>query len=101
MRATLVRIGATGAGALFVLGLLAGPSAGATGSAKQNQSEPNGKVTCFQPTGHTQGRSLSDPDGMSNGGADKPSPDCSGGVHLPDRDGKNGCGHHADREDEK
>src|SRR5437773_8757573 len=100
MRGTIVRIGGAGAGALLALGLLAGPSAGATRSANQNQAERSGKVTCFQPTGHTQGRSLSDPDGISNGGADKPGPDCTGGVDSADRDGNNGCGNDADREDD-
>ncbi|HEV3363530.1 MAG TPA: hypothetical protein VG795_05205 [Acidimicrobiia bacterium] len=115
MRATIVRIGATGAGALLVLGLLAGPSAGAPRSDKQsksehskseqskseqNKAERTGKVTCFTPEGKTQGRSFSDPDGMENGGADKPSPGCTGGIDLTDRDGNNGCGNDADREDD-
>ncbi len=111
MRKMIVRIGATGAGALIALGLLAGPSAGADRSAKQtskaeqrkaeqSQAEQSNKVTCFQPEGKTQGRSLSDPDGDSNGGADKPSPDCTGGIDKTDRDGNNGCGNDADREDD-
>jgi hypothetical protein len=93
MRATIVRIGTTGAGALLALGLLAGPSA-ADGSAKQKDADQSGKVTCFQPEGKTQGRSLSDPDG---GEADKPG--CSGGT-AGDKDGNNGCGNDADREDD-
>jgi hypothetical protein len=102
MRGTIVRIGATGACALLALGLLAGPSAGATGSDNQNKAERRAKVTCFDAASadHTQGRSLSDPDGMSNGGADKPGPDCTGGVNKDDRDGNNGCGNDADREDD-
>ncbi|MGH9008242.1 MAG: hypothetical protein ACRDYF_00160 [Acidimicrobiia bacterium] len=100
MRETIVRIGATGAGALLALGLFAGPSAGAPRSEKQSKNEQSNKVTCFHPEGKTQGRSLSDPDGMDNGGADKPSPDCTGGVDLTDRDGNNGCGNDADREDD-
>jgi len=101
MRGTIVRIGATGAGAVLALGLLAGPSAGAPRSDKDKESKPeSNKVTCFQPEGKTQGRSMSDPDGMSNGGADKPSPECTGGIDKTDRDGNNGCGNDADREDD-
>jgi hypothetical protein len=48
--------------------------------------------------GHTQGRSHSDPDGMTNGGPDKPG--CSGGVNALDQDGNNGCGNDLDREDD-
>ena len=100
MRGLIVRIGATGAGALLALGLLAGPSA-AKGSDKQSSAQKareSNKVTCFQPEGKTQGRSLSDPDGDTNGGADKPG--CTGGVDAGDRDGNNGCGNDADREDD-
>ena len=101
MRATIVRIGATGAGALLALGLLAAPPAGAAGSARQNKGEQSGKVTCFNGEGHTQGRSLSDPDGDSNGGADKPG--CTRVAPWnadTDNDGNNGCGNDADREDD-
>ena len=100
MRTVLVRIGATGAGALLALGVLAGPSA-AKGSDKESgvdKARESSKVTCFQPEGQTQGRSLSDPDGDTNGGADKPG--CTGGVDASDRDGNNGCGNDADREDD-
>ena len=105
MRGMIVRVGATGAGALIALGLFAGPSAGADGPDKQSKPEKtkveqSNKVTCFQPEGKTQGRSLSDPDGGTNGGADKPSPGCTGGVNLSDRDGNNGCGNDIDREDD-
>ena len=102
MRTAIVRIGATGAGALLALGLLAGPSA-AKDSEKQSSAEEareSNKVTCFQPEGKTQGRSLSDPDGDENGGADKPDPDCKGGVDPDDRDGNNGCGNDDDGEDD-
>lgn len=102
MRRVIVRIGATGAGALLALGLLAGPSA-AKASDKQSNAEEarkSNKVTCFQPEGSTQGRSLSDPDGDENGGADKPDTDCTGGEDTSDRDGNNGCGNDADREDD-
>jgi hypothetical protein len=47
--------------------------------------------------GHTQGRSTSDPDGMRNGGPDKPG--FRGGFSA-DRDGNNGCGNDDDREDD-
>jgi hypothetical protein len=91
---TTARIGATGAGALLALGLFAAaPPAGATGTHGRNSTD----AACFTATGHTQGRSHSDPDGMSNGGADKPG--CTGGFDA-DRDGNNGCGNDADREDD-
>jgi hypothetical protein len=91
---TTARIGATGAGALLALALFAAaPPAGATGTHGTNSAD----AACFTATGHTQGRSHSDPDGMSNGGADKPG--CTGGFDA-DRDGNNGCGNDADREDD-
>jgi hypothetical protein len=91
---TTARIGATGAGALLALGLFAAaPPAGATGTHGRNSAD----AACFTATGQTQGRSHSDPDGMSNGGADKPG--CTGGFDA-DRDGNNGCGNDADREDD-
>ena len=37
-------------------------------------------------------------DGDTNGGVDKPG--CTGGVDATDRDGNNGCGNDADREDD-
>ena len=101
MRGTIVRIGATGAGALLALGLLAGPSAGAAGSDKADKDEQSAKVACFNAEGNTQGRSLSDPDGMENGGADKPGCTHVGARALDDdQDGNNGCGNDADREDD-
>lgn len=45
----------------------------------------------------TQGRSDSDPDGQTNGGADKPG--CEGGFDLHDQDGNNGCGNDHDFEE--
>ena len=91
---TTARIGATGAGALLALGLFAAaPPAGASGTHGVNSAT----AACFTATGQTQGRSHSDPDGMSNGGADKPG--CTGGFDA-DRDGNNGCGNDADREDD-
>jgi len=104
MRTVIARIGATGAGALLALGLLAGPSAAKDSdqNSSAEKARESNKVTCFQPDGgnNTQGRSLSDPDGDTNGGADKPDPDCTGGVDATDRDGNNGCGNDADREDD-
>jgi len=96
MRTTIARIGATGAGAMLALGLIAAaPPAGASSSG--NHGVNSADSTCFTATGQTQGRSHSDPDGMSNGGADKPG--CTGGLDA-DRDGNNGCGNDADREDD-
>ncbi len=96
MRTTIARIGATGAGAVLALGLfVAAPPAGA--SSAGNHGVNSADSTCFTATGQTQGRSHSDPDGMSNGGADKPG--CTGGIDS-DRDGNNGCGNDADREDD-
>jgi len=95
MRNTIVRVGATGAGVVLALGLLGAP-AGAAGKDEQ-KAEQSSKVICFDPEGKTQGRSLSDPDGTSNGGADKPG--CTGGFDA-DKDGNNGCGNDADREDD-
>jgi hypothetical protein len=110
------------AGALLALGLLvAAPTAGA----KPRSDEPF-KFTCTEeldsstaasatadeelddhPSGKdrmeeaggsgTQGRSNSDPDGMDNGGSDKPG--CRGGYDE-DQDGNNGCGNDDDFEDD-
>ena len=46
----------------------------------------------------TQGKSDSDPDGDSNGGADKP--DCTGVFDDHDQDGNNGCGNDHDFADD-
>lgn len=120
MRTTITRIGAVGAGTVLALGLLAGPPAGASSdhgpkadkTEKAEKAEKRGRAdntekvekvekveraTCLTTEGHTQGRSQSDPDGMSNGGPDKPG--CTGGFD-DDRDGNNGCGNDADREDD-
>ncbi|HEY4410124.1 MAG TPA: hypothetical protein VGO87_09585 [Acidimicrobiia bacterium] len=95
MRITIARIGATGAGAVLALGLVAfTPAAGAT--AGGNHGINSQDSTCFT-AGGPQGKSHSDPDGMSNGGADKPG--CPGGFDA-DQDGNNGCGNDADREDD-
>ncbi len=102
MRRIFVRIGATGAGAVLALGLFAAPPAGADGSSKDKaKAERSGKVTCLDDEGHTQGRSLSDPDEMDNGGADKPG--CTREAPWDediDNDGNNGCGNDDDREDD-
>src|SRR5437764_2145281 len=95
MRPTIARIGALGTGALIALGLFAAAPAGASGSAGHGVNSADS--TCFTAGDHTQGRSHSDPDGMSNGGADKPG--CPGGFDA-DQDGNNGCGNDADREDD-
>jgi hypothetical protein len=95
MSGTITRIGVTGAGALLAIGLLATPSA-----AKGGDKDDKGHRTlaaCFTADGHTQGRSQSDPDGMENGGFDKPG--CDGGIN-DDKDGNNGCGNDTDREDD-
>jgi hypothetical protein len=98
MHGTIIRIAATGAGAVLAVGLLAVPPAGAK-SDRDGKSERSSKVSaaCFDTSGKTQGRSYSDPDGGSNGGIDKPG--CTGGVNA-DRDGNNGCGNDTDREDD-
>jgi hypothetical protein len=74
-----------------------GDRSGSKGDRSESKGERSGKVSCFNTEGRTQGRSHSDPDGMSNGGADKPG--CTGGFDA-DRDGNNGCGNDADREDD-
>ena len=58
---------------------------------RKDRSVENGKSG-------NQGKSQSDPDGDSNGGADKPGG--SGGVDLADQDGNNGCGNDDDFEDD-
>jgi hypothetical protein len=60
---------------------------------------PSGKDRSVEPGGSwPQGRSRSDPDGMENGGADKPGG--SGGIDKADQDGNNGCGNDDDFEDD-
>src|SRR5256885_16832853 len=89
-------MGVIGGGASLAVGLFAfAPAAGASDSAGHGVNHEDS--SCFTGTGQTQGRSHSDPDGMSNGGADKPG--CTGGFDA-DRDGNNGCGNDADREDD-
>ena len=60
---------------------------------------PSGKDRSVENGGSgNQGTSQSDPDGDSNGGADKP--DGPDGVDLADQDGNNGCGNDDDFEDD-
>ncbi|MCU1484602.1 MAG: hypothetical protein JWN67_1348 [Actinomycetia bacterium] len=60
---------------------------------------PSGKDRSVEKGGSgTQGRSGSDPDGMTNGGADKPNG--TGGYDKADQDGNNGCGNDDDFEDD-
>src|SRR5687767_3975554 len=97
MSGTITRIAATGAGALLAIGFFATPPAGAKSSERSGRGQGPQTAACFDETGKTQGRSHSDPDGMENGGFDKPG--CTGGFDA-DRDGNNGCGNDADREDD-
>ena len=95
MRSTIARIGIAGAGGMLALGLVVfAPPAGASGSGGHGVNHEDS--TCFT-AGGPQGHSHSDPDGMSNGGADKPG--CPGGINA-DQDGNNGCGNDTDREDD-
>jgi hypothetical protein len=66
----------------------------------KERSDENGKSSKGSKSGNsgTQGKSQSDPDGDSNGGADKPGG--SGGVDRTDQDGNNGCGNDDDFEDD-
>lgn len=70
-----------------------------------NTPDPAGDADNQHPSGKDRhddnglsGRSQSDPDGMENGGADKPGG--SGGVDQLDQDGNNGCGNDDDFEDD-
>jgi hypothetical protein len=59
---------------------------------------PSGKDRTVEAGGSgTQGKSTSDPDLMTNGGADKPGMD---GGFDEDKDGNNGCGNDDDFEDD-
>jgi hypothetical protein len=97
MSGTITRIGMATAGALLTVGLLTASPAGAKPSERDDKDTRPRTAACFDETGKTQGKSHSDPDGMSNGGFDKPG--CTGGFDS-DRDGNNGCGNDADREDD-
>ncbi len=88
----------------LVLVLGAGTAVGGPGSTQGSSSvgesrHPSGKDRTVEKGGSgTQGKSTSDPDGASNGGADKPGG--SGGVYSGDQDGNNGCGNDQDFEDD-
>jgi hypothetical protein len=97
MSGTITRIGLATAGALLTVGLLTASPAAAKPSERGDKGGRPQSAACFDETGKTQGKSHSDPDGMKNGGYDKPG--CTGGFDS-DRDGNNGCGNDADREDD-
>jgi hypothetical protein len=60
---------------------------------------PSGKDRSVEAGGSgTQGKAESDPDGVKNGGADKPNG--PGGIDKADQDGNNGCGNDDDFEDD-
>jgi len=84
-----------------LLGLFFAPAAVAGKEKAPDQTpndHPSGKDRSDKPAdGETQGKSTSDPDGDSNGGADKPG--MSGGFD-DDQDGNNGCGNDDDFEDD-
>lgn len=105
-----------GLGAVTLGGLLLADPAFATGSETDGEHEasesswntgpddgdnhhPSAKDRSFEHGGSgTQGRSTSDPDSLSNAGADKPGG--AGGVDKGDQDGNNGCGNDDDFEDD-
>jgi hypothetical protein len=89
MRAT-IRTALLVMATLVLLGLTA-PAASARGSGRDDRRSGD------DFSRRTQGRSPSDPDGMTNGGRDKPG---SRGGFSDDRDGNNGCGNDDDREDD-
>jgi hypothetical protein len=70
----------------------------ATKDADSEHPSGNSREQNPGPADDEQGKSPSDPDGMENGGADKPGG--SGGVDLDDQDGNNGCGNDNDFEDD-
>src|ERR1044072_702533 len=73
MRGTIARIGVSGAGVLLAVGIVSAAPAGA--SNRHTEGPVAGVCT---PSENVQGNSSSDPDGMSNGGTDKPG--CPGGL---------------------
>ncbi|MFN2556649.1 MAG: hypothetical protein ABR592_07210 [Nitriliruptorales bacterium] len=78
------------------------------GDGVANCPDPSGDADNRHPSGRdrhceaggsgVQGRSESDPDGDTNGGADKPGG--AGGRDVLDQDGNNGCGNDDDFEDD-
>ena len=105
-----------GLGAVTLAGLMLADPAFATGANKADgdpatseswntppdagdNRHPSGKDRSVENGGSgTQGKSKSDPDGMTNGGADKPGG--TGGIDRGDQDGNNGCGNDDDFEDD-
>lgn len=86
----------------LLLGLFFAPSALAAPKEKVPDQtlddHPSGKDRTASPgKSGTQGKSTSDPDGMANGGPDKPG--MTGGFDA-DKDGNNGCGNDDDFEDD-
>jgi hypothetical protein len=77
-----------------------GGGSGGTGTPDAGDNmHPSGNDKSVEPGGSfPQGHSQSDPDGMSNGGADKPGG--TGGIDQDDQDGNNGCGNDDDFEDD-
>jgi hypothetical protein len=88
--------------AFLLLGGLGATDAVAGPKDKTPDQTPNDHPSGKDRTGSSggsgaQGKSQSDPDGMSNGGADKPGGD---GGFDDDQDGNNGCGNDDDFEDD-
>ena len=82
-------------GVLWAPASLAGPTKEPN---RDLNDHPSGRDrTASAGASGTQGHSSSDPDGMTNGGADKPGG--SGGFDA-DKDGNNGCGNDDDFEDD-
>ena len=77
-------------GSLVTLG--AALPADAAGKGEDN------RTTMVESTQNAQGASPSDPDGMDNGGPDKPG--YTGGRDTTDQDGNNGSGNDSDCEDD-
>ena len=88
-------------GAALALGLVLGAAPAAHAGSDHGDGAGN-RVSAesradVDTTDWPQGKSLSDPDGDSNGGWDKPGFDGGSGD---DQDGNNGCGNDIDREDD-
>jgi hypothetical protein len=114
MRTKLARICFWMGAGLVSVALVAAPAYAARGKSQAHQkAEPHTANShafkdtgpgSWGPNGHTpaetsfpQGYSPSDPDGATNGGADKPG---EVGGFNDDKDGNNGCGNDSDREDD-
>jgi hypothetical protein len=95
-------IGGTLTAAFLLLGGLGASDAVAGPKDKTPDQTPNDHPSGKDRSGSkggsgAQGKSTSDPDGMSNGGADKPG---GSGGYDADQDGNNGCGNDDDFEDD-